>query len=103
MKLGPILWEAHKNMHESYFLYNNFYEYYKNNDLVTARFTHLAELVLERKYLEGIDYESLLLKEFKGKLNKVGGTDIRIWEGVDDNILREWIHRWIDKKTHTEK
>lgn len=85
VKLIPRKWAGHKQLHG---LMPKF-EYYENNDLVVARFTHLVELSLKRSYIPSTDYKALFMKEFRNRIDKVGGNDINIWEEVQDDRLEE--------------
>jgi len=103
VKLIPLKWEGHREMHQLYKNYGKFYKYYEVNELVTARFTHLVELMFKRSYVSGTDYKTLLMTEFRNKVGKIAGNNIKIWKGIDDRILKEWIERWENKKILSEK
>jgi len=54
-------------------------------------------------YIKETDYKSLFMKEFRNRIDNVAGNEVKIWDGVEDEILGDWIDRWEDKKKLSEK
>ncbi|UCC19184.1 MAG: hypothetical protein JSV62_13945 [Promethearchaeota archaeon] len=112
VKLVPIKSWRHIGMHNSYKENNNFHSYHVQNDLASARFRHLAELMLKRQFIKRSDYTKFkndLLEEFKRRKDFVAGSEIRIWKPsradqvVADKILKDWIDLYVERKTTSEK
>ena len=107
VKLVPLLgshWNRIHQLEQS----GHWAAYSINNDLAEARVRHLVELIYNRKYVPRTDYKSIFMKEFKERKDIIQGKEVNIWSGkfpysFDSNLLKQWIDRWIKKKTMTEK
>ncbi len=93
-KLLPLTRDSHFNIHNKI---NS-----EKTELIRARAMHLFNLI-RYAFSVGVDYYELFLKEFKTKTAIINKQSIKIWEGIDNEIIKRWIDRWIDFKTLSEE